>query len=243
MAEDPQDGRPAPDGHEEQDTAQVRPLYPPVPAVHPGHQGTPRQPPDRIWTPAPDDRGAIPLGERSAEDLEPAFLRHRSRILRKLAILRSTIVPADEPRPSRTGLRELLNGTRLEQRGSVVAWVTEVLNRDLDAAEPRIRAIERGWFTRDELRLPPPGPEPFEIVGVDLGPEDLLAARRWFDACVASMDPFLQDFLLTREYDGGSWHHAALILRRSVPACQRFHTRAREELRKVLRRHSGRDAG
>lgn len=227
--------RPEAGWREEGDTAQVHPVYPPVPAVHPANAAGARAPADSLWTP---DRTPArpPLGEAGAEELEPAFLRHRSRILRKLAILRSTVVPPEEPRPSRLGLQRFLEGQHLEHRGDVVAWVTAVLDRDLDAAAPRIRPVERGWFTLEELRLPPPGPAPFDRLPENPTPEELRAAHRWFDGCVASLDPFFQDFLLARDYDGGSWRHVAELLRRSTPACQRFHERARRDLTRLLRR-------
>jgi DNA-directed RNA polymerase specialized sigma24 family protein len=228
--------RPFGEDRHEGDTAQVTPAYPPVPAVQPANRAGAAAPRDLLWTPARAAEGAPPLGEAEAEEIEPAFRHHRSRILRKLAILRSTVVPPEEPRPSRLGLQRFLEGQHLEHRGDVVAWVTAVLDRDLDAAAPRIRPVERGWFTLEELRLPPPGPAPFDRLPENPTPEELRAAHRWFDGCVASLDPFFQDFLLARDYDGGSWRHVAELLRRSTPACQRFHERARRDLTRLLRR-------
>ena len=171
--------------------------------------------------------------------LQDVLLRHRTRILRKLAILVSSRGPVGETRPSSLGLRELLSRGRFEHRGSDVAWATELLRRDLASGGVRVGAIERGWFTPEDLWLPPLGPAPCELTRAPIDDGGHRSpAYLWFDRCVASMEPFAQDFLLSREYDGGSWHHISALMHRSVPACMRFHASAREALRCVVRRHS-----
>ena len=178
------------------------------------------------------------------DQLRAIFLRNRARILRKLAILGSSPIHARVPRPASFGLQELVRSGRLEHRGDEVAWATEVLRRDLDSRETSIGALEQGWFSLEELELPALDAAPAGLSGLAVAPatepEEVSEASRWFDRCVATLEPFEQDFLLCREYDGGSWEHVSALMHRSVPACKRFHAGARESLRHLVRLHAAR---
>ncbi len=225
-----------PSSRGKRDVTQSNLASPPVPAIHLGNEARAVTQIGLAGDARTRSYSLPPLGEATVEELEPAFRHHRSRILRKLSILRSTVVDPEQPRPSRLGLQRFLEGQHLEQRGDMVAWVTAVLDRDLDATAPRIFPVERGWFTLEELRLPSPGPAPFDRLPESPTAEELRTAQRWFDGCVSGQNPFLQDFILARNYDGGSWRHVAELLRRSTPACQRFYESAREDLARMLQR-------
>jgi hypothetical protein len=203
-----------------------------VPAAPPDSRDERSPPPWRRRPTATRSR----LDEATPEEMEAALSREGPRIRRKLAILHCTPIDPDEPRPSARGIQAMLDGSDLEHQGALVAWASELLYRDLSASVPRFDPIGRGWVTEQDLQLPPP--RAYRLPSGRLSPQELHEGCRWLDSCLTTLDPFYQDFILAREYDGGSWRHVANIHRRSVPACQRFHSKALKLLHATLQRFS-----